>query len=75
MKKAKTVGENIRATLARLQKQQRNAFEASIAKAIRTCPDCSYAEIGKEFGLTAGRIAQIALKFKVRRKRGPKEAA
>jgi uncharacterized protein YdbL (DUF1318 family) len=74
MKKPKTVGENVRATLARLQKKQRLAFEASIAKAIRECPDCSYQEIGKEFGLTAGRIAQIAVKFKVRRKRGPKEA-
>ena len=60
--------------MAKLQRQQRDEFEKLIAKAIRDCPECLYAEIGRKFGITAGRIAQIAVKQKVQRRRGPKTA-
>jgi hypothetical protein len=65
---------NPRDRLAKLQKRQRAEFERSvaIAKEIRERPDRDYAEIGRRFKLTAGRIAQIAVAHKVRRKRGPK---
>jgi hypothetical protein len=66
---------NPRDRLAKLQRRQRDEFEKSIAKAIRECPTCLYSEIGKGFQLTAGRIAQIAVKYKVRRRRGPKTEA
>jgi hypothetical protein len=65
---------NAKTKLEQLQRQQRDEFEALIAKAIKTCPECLYSTIGKRFGLTAGRIAQIAVKYNVRRKRGPKVA-
>ena len=68
---------NPRDRLAKLQKWQRDEFERSIAIAreIRERPDRDYAEIGTRYGLTAGRVAQIAVKFKVRRRRGPKTEA
>ena len=55
--------------------QQRDEFEESVAEEIRECPESPYEEIGKRFQLTAGRVAQIAVKFKVRRRRGPKTEA
>ena len=60
--------------LEKLQKRQRAEFERSvaIAKEIRERPRLSYAEIGAKYGVTPGRIGQIAMKFKVHRKRGPK---
>lgn len=66
---------NPRDRLAKLQRQQRDEFEKLIARAIKDCPDCLYSEIGRKFQLTAGRIAQIAVKYKVRRRRGPKTEA
>jgi hypothetical protein len=65
---------NPRDRLAKLQKRQRAEFERSVAIAeeIREHPGLSYREIGAKYGLTAGRVAQLAVKFKVRRKRGPK---
>jgi hypothetical protein len=64
---------NPRDRLAKLQKQQRDEFEELVAKEIRERPESLYEEIGKRFQLTAGRIAQIAVKYKVRRRRGPKK--
>ena len=55
--------------------QQRDEFEESVAEEIRECPEFPYEEIGRRFKLTAGRIAQIALKYKIRRRRGPKTEA
>lgn len=52
--------------------KQRAEFKRSIAREIRERPGRDYIEIGRRFGLTAGRIGQIATKFKVHRKRGPK---
>lgn len=65
---------NPKAQFAKLQRKQRAEFERSvaIAKEIRERPGLSYQEIGARYGLTAGRVAQLAVKFKVRRKRGPK---
>jgi hypothetical protein len=60
--------------LAKLQRQQRDEFEESIAKEIRERPERDYIEIGRGFGLSDARIAQIAVKRKVRRRRGPKIA-
>ena len=66
---------NPRDRLAKLQRQQRDEFEESIAKEIRERPERDYIEIGRGFKLTAGRIAQIAVKYKVRRRHGPKTEA
>jgi hypothetical protein len=66
---------NPRDRLAKLQRRQRDEFEESVAEEIRGCPESPYEEIGRRFKLTAGRIAQIAVKFKVRRRRGPKTEA
>jgi hypothetical protein len=57
---------------AKLQRRQRAGFERSIAREIRERPGRDYAEIGARFGLGASRIAQLATKFGVNRKRGPK---
>ena len=66
---------NPRDGLAKLQKRQCDEFERStaIAREIRERPDRDYAEIGARYRLTAGRVAQIAVKFKVRRRRSPKQ--
>jgi hypothetical protein len=63
---------NARDRFANLQRRQRDEFERSIAREIGERPGSSYREIGARFGLTAGRIAQLAVKLGVRRPRGPK---
>jgi hypothetical protein len=63
---------NPKEELAKLQKKQRDEFRALIARMITERPDLLYAEIGEMYGLTAARIAQIAVEHDVRRPRGPK---
>jgi hypothetical protein len=52
--------------------KQRAEFERSVAREIHERPDRDYADIGRRFGLKASRVAQLAVKFGIRRKRGPK---
>jgi len=59
---------NPRDRFKKSQKHQRDDFERLIAREFGERPGSSYREIGARFGLTAGRVAQIAVKFKVRRR-------
>jgi hypothetical protein len=63
---------NARDRFLKSQRRQRMEFERSIADEILERPDRSYAAIGQRFGLKASRVAQLAVKFRIRRKRGPK---
>lgn len=49
-------------------RRQRAEYERQIVEAIRGRADRTYAEIGAKFGVTAGRIAQLAVKFGARRR-------
>jgi hypothetical protein len=62
---------NPRDKLLKLQRKQRAEFEKLIVSDIRKLPDLSYIEIGARYGLTAGRVAQIAVKYGVRRDWAP----
>lgn len=53
-------------------RQLHKDFENTIVRCIANCPDDNYSTIAEQFGLTPGRIAQIAVKHEVRRRRGPK---
>lgn len=66
---------NPRDRFRKSQQRQRDDFERSIANEIRDRPGLSYIEIGHRFGLSAGRVAQLAVKHQVRRRRGPKTEA
>jgi hypothetical protein len=65
---------NARERLERLQSKQRDNYEKSIAREIESRPDLDYVQIGKRFGLSAARISHMAVKYGVRRKRGPKSS-
>ena len=58
---------NPRDKLLKLQRKQRAEFEQLIVTDIQERPGLSYLEIGAMFGLTAGRVAQIAIKYNCRR--------
>ena len=46
--------------------------ERAIVDSIKECPDLLYCDIAKAFGITEGRIGQLAVKHQVQRPRGPK---